>query len=43
MLADHAVRRHDHGADLWADCGEGCFYLFHDPGCGLSAVVYQQS
>jgi hypothetical protein len=31
------------GGDLWADYGEGCFYLFHDPGCGLSAVVYQQS
>jgi hypothetical protein len=31
------------GGDLWADAGEGCFYLFHDPGCELSAVVYQQS
>lgn len=31
------------GGDLWADYGEGCFYLFHDAGCGLSAVVYQQS
>lgn len=31
------------GADLWRDMGEGCFYLFHDAGCGLSAVVCQQS
>jgi hypothetical protein len=31
------------GGDLWTDLGEGCFYLFHDPDCGLSAVVYQQS
>ncbi|SNY58677.1 hypothetical protein [Paractinoplanes atraurantiacus] len=31
------------GGDLWADYGEGCFYLFHDPVCGLSAAVYQQS
>ncbi|MFF5081939.1 hypothetical protein ACFY36_33225 [Actinoplanes sp. NPDC000266] len=31
------------GGDLWTDFGEGCFYLFHDPACGLSAAVYQQS
>ncbi|XVU25466.1 hypothetical protein ACQPZJ_51270 [Actinoplanes sp. CA-054009] len=31
------------GGDLWVDFGEGCFYLFHDAACGLSAAVYQQS
>jgi hypothetical protein len=31
------------GGDLWTDYSEGCFYLFHDSACGLSAVVYQQS
>ncbi|MEV0394215.1 hypothetical protein [Polymorphospora rubra] len=31
------------GGDLWGELGEGCHYLFHDPTCGLSAAVYQQS
>ncbi|WP_148308166.1 hypothetical protein [Actinoplanes friuliensis] len=31
------------GRDLDGQWGQGCHYLFHDPGCGLSAVVYQQT
>lgn len=31
------------GRDLDGEWGQGCHYLFHDPDCGLSAVVYQQT
>ncbi|MET0417161.1 MAG: hypothetical protein ABW022_14185 [Actinoplanes sp.] len=31
------------GKDREGSWGQGCHYLFHDPNCGLSAAVYQQT